>query len=182
MTTFSTWKYQKESGDILKDESQNIFLTSTQMESRKKNEMLRRHRNNPFPSPPVSAAKQLQPTSCVIHQTLYKTSTYDHQIETGISSRDPADSLSRAFLVVTATIDEIVRGGENGKKREREKRENENERDNGNIVLSSCEWGNTVAWEYFSLLLVWKNNYPPPPKKGERKASEEWVGGRRGGS
>lgn len=99
--------------------------------------------------------------------------SHEHQIETGFPSHDPADSLSRAFLVVTATTDEIVRAGENEKEKEKEKMENEKEKDNGKVVLS---WWIQITFHFHSFEGK-KNPLHIKEKKGEMKASQERVDG-----
>lgn len=153
--------------------------------------MPRRHRNNPFPSPPpVSAAKQLQPTSCVIHQTLYKTSTYHTWPPNWNWNLIPwPGGLTVSCFSGRHGDDwwDCARGGERKwKKNEKEKKEKMKMKE-----IMEKEFSFVLLWmgEYsgvrilFAFYLFEKKNWPTsPPKKGERKASEEWVGGRRGGS
>lgn len=120
--------------------------------------MLLKLRNNPFLRPPVLAAKQLQPTSCVIHHTLYKTSTYHTWPPNWKWNPIPWPGGLTVSCFTGHHGDDWwdCAGGRKWKRKEKERKENEKEKDNGKVVLS---W-NILASDYFSLSLVVKKKLP----------------------
>lgn len=146
--------------------------------------MLRRHRNNPFPSPPVSAAKQLQPTSCVIHQTLYKSSTYHTWPPNWNWNLIPwPGGLTVSCFSGRHGDDwwDCAGGGENGKKkRKRKKRKWKWKREGKDcfVLLWMGEYSGVRI--LFTFTCLKKNTHLPQKKVRGRRAKSEWAGGREG--